>query len=47
MIDLQSEKIIHEFLFFLIDFVRKSALVFCLKTFFRSPDPEDALLKKS
>ena len=45
MIDLPSEKIIHKFLFFLVDFVRKFAPVFCLKTFLRSP--EDALFEKS
>ena len=45
MIDLPSEKIIHKFLFFLVDFVRKFAPVFYLKTFLRSP--EDALFKKS
>ena len=33
MIDLPSEKIIHKFLFFLVDFVRKFAPVFIL-TFF-------------
>ena len=44
MIDLLSEKIIHKFLFFLVDFVRKFA-VFYLKTFLRSP--EDARVKKS
>ena len=43
MIDLPSEKIIHTFLFFLVDFVRKIAPVFYLKTFLRSP--EDAILK--
>ena len=45
MIDLPSEKIIHNFLFFLVDFVRKFAPVFYLKTFLKNP--EDALLKKS
>ena len=45
MIDLPSEKIIHKFLFFLVDFVRKVALAFYLKTFLRSP--EDALSKKA
>ena len=43
MIDLPSEKVIHKFLFFLVDFVRKFAPGFYLKTFLRSP--EDALLK--
>ena len=41
MIDLPSEKIIHKFLFFLVDFVRKFAPVFHFKTFLKSP--EDAL----
>ena len=45
MTDLPSENVIHKFLFFLVDFVRKFALVFYLKTFLRSP--EDALFKKS
>ena len=41
MIDLPSEKIIiHKFLFFLVDFVRKFAPVFCLETFFRSPEDD-------
>ena len=44
MIDLTSEKIIHKFLFFLVDFVRKFAPAFYLKTFLRSP--EDAFLKR-
>ena len=43
MIDLPSEKVIHKFLFFLVDFVRKFAPGFYLETFLRSP--EDALLK--
>ena len=47
MIDRPSETIIHKFLLFLVDFVRKYAPVFCLKAFLRSPDPEDALFKKS
>ena len=40
MIDLPSEKKIiqKKFLFFLVDFVRKFAPVFCLKTFLRSPE---------
>ena len=41
MIVLSSEKIIHKFSFFLVDFVRKIAPVFYLKTFLTSP--EDAL----
>ena len=44
MIDLPSEKIIQKFLFFVVDFVRKFAPVFYLKTVLRSP--EDALFKK-
>ena len=38
MIDLRSEIIIHKFLFFLVDFVRKFAPVFHLKAFLRSPE---------
>ena len=45
MIDLPSEKIIHKFLFFLVDFVRKFAPAFHLKTFLKSP--KDALFKMS
>ena len=42
MIDLlYGEKIIQKkFLFFLVDFVRKFAPVFCLRTFFRSPEDD-------
>ena len=42
MIDLLSgEKIIQKkFLFFLVDFVRKFAPVFCLRTFLRSPEDD-------
>ena len=32
MIDLLSEKIIHKFLFFLVDFVNKVALIFIVGT---------------
>ena len=45
MIDFPSEKIIHKFLFFSVDFVRKFAPVSHLKTFLESP--EDALFIKS
>ena len=39
MTDLPSEKnYSKKFLFFLVDFVRKFAPVFCLKTFLRSPE---------
>ena len=41
MVDLPSKKIIHKFLFFLVDFVRKFAPVVHLKTFLQSP--EDAI----
>ena len=41
MIDLLSEKnYSKKFLFFFVDFVRKFAPVFCLKTFLRSPEDD-------